>query len=317
MTAVRRRRLLVAALLAVDVALICLLSWMSLFTVEADQVAVVFRHGRPTGRPVCRAGLHAKWPWDDVRLLNRRIRLLQFDPSERLTAQLEPILVQPVVCWRIAEDAAGTFFRTMGDEDSARRCLADLVWASLDAEFPTKPLSFWMGTTDPTDSSTEAALTQTVRQIGWTVRAKAHDLLGINVLDMHLRRLSVPDHAADSIYRQAASTMDTQADRIRLMAQLRVAEAKASAKAEADRIVIEAERKAAVIREEGRAEAEKIHSDARRMNPDLADLMRKIESYRRLVSDNTTIIMTADDSLFGRPAPPPIPPTTQPSQPAR
>ena len=82
----RRRRFLVVGLLALDVALMCVLARMSLFTVEADQSGVVFRHGRPTERPVCRAGLHAKWPWDEVKRLDRRVHLLELDPAERLTA---------------------------------------------------------------------------------------------------------------------------------------------------------------------------------------------------------------------------------------
>ena len=75
------------------------------------------------------------------------------------------------------------------------------------------------------------------------------------------------------------------------------------------------EQKAASIRDEGRAEADKIHTDVRRLNPDLADLMRKIEGYRRLVNDNTTIIMTGDDEVFNRRPATSSPSTNQTSQP--
>ena len=192
MTPTWRRRLLVTGLLVLDLALVGLLGWMSLFTVEADQSVVVFRHGRPTERQVCRGGLHVKWPWDEVKRLDRRVHLLELDPVERLTARFEPILVQPVVYWRVAEDAAGTFFRTLGDEDAAPRRLADLVWANLDTEIASRSLSSWMGSDEPTDASNEPALPPTIRRIGWATRLKAHDLLGIDVLDVRLRRLTTP-----------------------------------------------------------------------------------------------------------------------------
>lgn len=317
MTPTRRRRVQIAAVSAAGVALACLLGRLTLFVVQADQMAVVFRLGHRAAPPVYRSGLHAKWPWEDVRRFSRRVHLLELEPAERLTSQFEPILVQPLVYWRIADDATCTFFGAVGDEDSARRHLADLVWASFDVHFPAHALSRWLGAGEPVDAPAESALPQTVRQIGWTIRPKAHDLLGIDVLDVGLRRLAPPDRAAASVYRQAVATTDAQTDRIRLMAQIRTAEIKASAKAEADRIIIQAESQAAAIRDDGRAEAEKIFSDARRMNPDLADLMRRIENYRRLVTDNTTIIMTADDILFARPPAASAPMSTHSSQPAR
>jgi len=294
---------------------ICLLARTSFFVVQADQAAVVFRFGHPTGPSARGAGIHAKWPWEEVKILDRRVHLLVLEPGERYTARLEPILVQPMICWRVAEDATDTFLRTVGDEDTARQRLADLVWASLDAELPAWPLSHWMRAGDQANASTESALAQTVQQISRAVRSKAHHLLGLDVRDVRLRRMARQDHAAESLYRQAIATIESEKDRIRLTTHLRLAEIKAAAKAESEQIAAQAESRAAVIREEGRAEADRIHSNTRRMNPELTDLMRKIESYRKLVNDHATIIMTGDESLFGRSPAASAPASTQPVHP--
>ncbi|MBP7935368.1 MAG: hypothetical protein KA354_12045 [Phycisphaerae bacterium] len=317
MTPTRRRRLRLAAMSVAAAVAICLLARTSFFAIQADQAAVVFRFGYPTGPSARGPGIHAKWPWEQVKILDRRVHLLVLEPAERYTARLEPILVQPIICWRVAEDATDTFLRTVGNEDSARQRLADLVWASLDAELPARPLSHWMRAGNQAHASTESALTQTVQQIGQAVQSKAHHLLGLDVLDVRLRRMAQQDRAAESLYRQAKATIESETDRIRLTTHLCLAEIKATARAESEQIIAQAESRAAAIREQGHAEADRIHSDARRMNPELTDLMRKIESYRKLVNDHTTIIMTGDESLFGRSPAASAPASTQPVQPPR
>ena len=113
---VRGRRLLC---LVAGVALAALVGWRSGFIVDETQVAVVRSFGRACKPPIAQAGLCIRLPWQTVRHVDRRVRILPLDAREKLTRDRESVVVQPRVCWRVSSEAAESFLRSVGDEASA------------------------------------------------------------------------------------------------------------------------------------------------------------------------------------------------------
>lgn len=117
---------------------------------------------------------------------------------------------------------------------------------------------------------------------------------GIEVIDVRMKRIDLPEENEHSIYTRMISERDSTA-------QTYLSEGDAAKKkieAETDREVQEmlatAKKDAAIIHAEGEAEAAKIYNDAFSKDPEFYNLYRTLQSYSRTIGDDTMIIMPAD-----------------------
>jgi membrane protease subunit HflC len=269
--------------------LVMLVGWRVFFVVDETQVAVVRTWGRASKPPVAQAGLCVKWPWQTVRRVDRRVRLLSLEGRERLTCDGEGVVVEPFVCWRVSSEAAERFLRSVGDDAVARSLLADLVWRVLDRELSQRPLADWLCPIGDREPAGEPPQLTIMARVAAICRSEAFTRFGIDLLDVQLRQFSRPERLTGDLLRLMKAAVNRQIGRGCLAVDLQRERLATDARRQADHILSEAEEQAARIRGDGRREAMKIGGEARLINSALTDYLLQLEGYRTMAVEGEPV----------------------------
>lgn len=270
--------------------LAALLLWNSFYVLPETEAAIVTLFGKPV-RTVLQAGLYLKLPIQSLLRFDRRVAVYNPQPSEFLTGDKKNLVLDCDVLWRIADP--NRFFQTVGDTVTAEMRLHDVIWAVLAAEIGKVELSDLISV-EPGRVKTESVLKR-VKKAG--VEAAAHQY-GIEVIDVQLKRITFPEQNKQSVFARM------RAERQRIAKQYR-AEGEEEAmriRAEADRqreiLLAEAYREAEKLKGQGDAEASRIYGEAYSKDPQFYKLIRTLDSYRKILDDKTSIILSSDSELL-------------------
>lgn len=294
----------------------------SIVMVDETQYVIVERLGEIVAvydRPADR-GLHFKlpWPFETVRRFDQRVQL--FDPPAReiFTRDKKNITVDTYVCWKIAEpesaDATSIenrpvvrFFRSLGSPDVAEARLDSRVRAILSTTMGRVELSHILNVDDSTSGPADND-TGMLERLSEEVRREVlkrssedttlRDRLGIDVVDVRIKRLNLPSGNQQAVFERMKSERKKIADRYRSagMAENRVI------KSQADRqyaeILAKADRQAEEIRGDAEAEAINILNRAHAQDPEFYRVMRTLDTYRRILNEKTTLVLSASSNLL-------------------
>ena len=268
------------------IAALLLLS-LSAFTVDQREHALVFRLGEIISVKK-EPGLYFKLPLvDNVRYFDKRILTLNWvEPDRFLTSEKKNVLVDSFVKWRII-DPARYYVSVKGDEHQAERRLSQTVNDGLRAEFGKR-------TIHDVVSGERSQIMEILRQ-----RADRDSRqIGIQVLDVRLKRVDLPQEVSESVYQRM------EAERKRVANELRSQGAGAAEKirADADRqreiIIAEAYREAQRAKGEGDAKAAEIYAQAYGKNPEFYSFYRSLEAYRNSFKSKSDILVLEPNSEF-------------------
>jgi modulator of FtsH protease HflC len=274
----------------VMVAALLLVVWTAMFTVSETDLAIVTFFGRPT-RTIADAGLHFKWPLESVLRFDRR--LIVYDPgsSEFLTRDKKNLVLGSAVCWRITDPTR--FLQTVGDATGAEMRLHDLVWAKLAATVGRIDLSDLLST-DPGRAHVQA-LGEQVRS---SATVETESRFGVAVVDLQLKRINFPEQNKFAVF----ARMRAERERIAREYRAKGEELAIKIRAEADRqraqLLAEAYRDAEKLKGEGDAEAARIYGQAYGRNPQFYKFVRTLESYKKILNDKTSLILSGDSELL-------------------
>ncbi|MDE2317615.1 MAG: protease modulator HflC [Xanthomonadaceae bacterium] len=271
------------------VALLVLLGLNSVFVVNEGQSALLLQFGRIV-RADYPPGLHFKLPVvQQVLHFDKRILSLDAPPERYFTSEKKSVNVDFYVKWRIADNAA--YYRaTGGDRLQAEQRLLPIVKDALRFEFNARTLQDLI-------SSGRKDITDRVRQ---QTDASARKNLGIQVVDVRIKRIDLPDEVSESVYKRM------KAERLQLANQLRYTGREAAEKIEADAdrqgqvLRADAERDAAKVRGEGDAEAAAIYAQAYGQDPEFFAFYRSLAAYRKAFKGGDNVLILKPDSEFLR-----------------
>ncbi len=276
--------------LAAAAGLGALLLYFSFYCVRETDFALVTQFGRPV-RTVADAGLHAKWPFQSVLRFDRRLRIYDPRPSEFLTRDKKNLVIENYVAWRIEDP--GRFIQSVGDTSSAEMRLHDIIWSGLSAALGNQDL----------DSLVSAANTKLQVQSMLDLLASDADRAavaqyGIRVIDVRIKRLNLPEQNKQSVFARMRAERERIALQYRAEGEEQALTIRANAEREKEEILSAAYREAEKIRGEGDAEATRIYGKAYSKNPEFYKLIRTLESYKKVLDDKTTIILSSDSQLL-------------------
>jgi modulator of FtsH protease HflC len=264
--------------------------WMSAFTVSETDVAIVTLFGRPT-RTVSDAGLHVKWPLESVMRFDRRLMVYDPGSSEFLTKDKKNLVVGSAVCWRIVDPSR--FLQTVGDVTGAEMRLHDLVWATLAAA---------VGRIDLSDLLSIEPGRARVQALGDQVRTAAtvetERRFGISLVDLQLKRINFPEQNKYAVFARMRAERDRIAKEYRAQGEELALKIRAEADRQRSQLLAEAYRDAEKLKGEGDAEAARIYSQAYGRNPQFYKFLRTLESYKKILNEKTSIIMSGDSELL-------------------
>lgn len=264
--------------------------YRTFFTVKETEFVLITQFGRPL-YAVTNAGLHLKWAFQSATYFDRRLRIYNPRPSEFLTRDKKNIVVDSYVAWRIQDP--NRFLQSVGDPVAAEMRLHDIVWSGLSAALGAHDLDSLVSTAaaGPPSADMMDALADL------TDRA-ALAQYGINVIDVRIKRLNLPEQNKQSVY----ARMRAERERIARQYRAEGEEQALSIRADADRQKAEtlsvAYKEAETIRGQGDAESTRIYGQAYSKNPRFYKLLRTLEAYKKVLDDKTTAILSSDSEFL-------------------
>src|SRR5580700_5990505 len=264
-----------------------LFCWLSLYSVRETEFALVTQFGRPL-YTVTDAGLHAKWFFQNATLFDRRLRIYNPRPSEFLTHDKKNLVIESYVAWRIEDPKR--FVETVGDPGAAEMRLHDIVWSGLSAALGGRDLDALI--------APSAQTVQTTGLLDQLTDRAALTRYGIQVIDVRIKRLNLPEQNKQSVYARMRAERERIARQYRAEGEEQALRIRADADRQRDEILSAAYKEAEKTRGEGDAAATRTYSQAYSRNPKFYKLVRTLESYKKILDDKTTAVLSSDSELL-------------------
>jgi len=264
--------------------------WLTFFAVRETEFALITQFGKPV-RTLTDAGLHAKWFFQSATYFDRRLRIYDPRPSEFLTRDKKNLVIESYVAWRIRDPKH--FVETVGDPVSAEMRLHDIVWSGLSAVLGTHDLDSIVA---PTAESVQAE--GFLDQLTAATGSSALSQYGIEIVDVRIKRLNLPEQNKQSVYARMRAERERIARQYRAEGEEQALRIRADADRQRDEILSAAYKEAEKTRGEGDAASTRIYSQAYSRNPKFYKLTRTLESYKKILDDKTTAILSSDSELL-------------------
>ena len=272
-------------LTSLGVALLVLLLWRSVFSVDEGQWALRTRFGQIEQADYA-PGLHLQSPFDQVHKFDGRVLTHTYPGEDLLTQDQHAVTVDFYLQWRLT-DARRFFQATGGDEDMAAQHLADVVRDHVKTAVAGEPLATLIAEARPSLSA--AALGE--------IRAAAKPL-GAELIDVQLQRIRLTDEVANAVYQRMQQSLAAQAQKLRIGATL-----------DADKVRAEADKKRADVLADGTREAQRIRGEADERaavtydkaygrNPEFAAFYRSLQAYKNTLGREGDILVITPDGEF-------------------
>jgi membrane protease subunit HflC len=275
------------AAIAAFITLIYVLS-SSIFIVDQRKFAVVFSFGQIV-RVIEKPGLQFKYPapFESVRFFDRRILTIDNPEAERfITAEKKNLLVDSYVKWRIV-DPRKFFISFKGDERLAEDRLTQLVRSALNEEF--------------TKRTVRELISDQREQVMQGIRKKVADDasdIGVEIVDVRLKRVDLLAEISDSVYRRMEAERKRVANELRSTGAAESDKIRANAERQRDTILAEAYRDAQKIKGAGDAKATALYAEAFSRDPQFAQFYQSLEAYRSSFKDKKDLIVVEPNGDF-------------------
>ena len=277
---------------AVGLVVIAVLAANTLFVVDQRDQAIVVAFGDPVrviNAPGTNgAGLNFKLPFvQNVIILDRRNIALNVAQEEIIGARQERLLVDGFIRYRITDPLQ--FYRTLRDERLAEDRIERLVSSSLREV---------LGTATQADIiSGRRSLLMQQAKVDVERRAK-ESRMGIQVIDLKIRRVDLPTQNRDSVFRRMATSRQQEAARLRAIGEQQKREIIAGADKEVAITLATAREQAGQITGEGDAQRTRIFAQSFGKDASFAAFYRSMQAYEQSFSDGQTTMVLSPDSAF-------------------
>ena len=267
----------------------------SVFVVPEGERGIVIRFGKIQRDAteqvrVFEPGLHFKVPLiENVRKLDARIQTLADPSSDRfVTAEKKDLLVDSYVKWRIA-DFGKYFLSTGGNLSQAEVLLKQYINNGLRTEFGSRTIQ----------EIVSGERTQLMQRAMEQAAAGSKEL-GIDILDVRVKKINLPDEISNSIFQRmrAERTAVAKEHRSRGMEQSEII--KADVDARVTIMVADAERNSRTVRGEGDAAAAKVYADVYSKNGEFYSFVRSLEAYKNSFQNKNDVMVIQPDNDFFR-----------------
>jgi membrane protease subunit HflC len=273
-------------LLLIVAVLAAILIRMSVFTVDQREHAVKFQFGEIV-KADYPPGLHFKVPFmNDIRRYPNRILNYEHQEEKFLTGEKKNLIVDYFVTWRIVDPAQ--YYRSVqGDEASAIERLSAIVKEGIKAAISQR-------TVQEVVSAERAEL---MAEMLTQVQSRSPEL-GIEVVDVRVKRIDLSDEVSDSVYLRMRQERQRVATQLRAEGDEQFERIRADAERQRTVILSEAYRDAERIRGAGDARAAEIYAGAYSKDRDFYAFYRSMQAYRESIGRDQDVLVLKPDSDF-------------------
>ena len=273
-------------LVALVIAILVVLA-NSVFVISEFERGVKLRFGKLVDADLL-PGLHIKIPLaEDVRVFDGRILTVDAQPASFFTIEKKRLIVDSYAKWRI-QDVDTYYTSTGGVESVAQNRLANRVNTGLRNQFGNRTLKEVVsGERELLMRNITAALNETVLQE-----------LGIEVVDVRVKRIDLPPELSSQVYRRMTAERTKEATEIRSTGKERSEKIRASADRERTIEMANAYRDAEQLRGQGDAEAASIYAEAFSRDKEFYAFIRSLNAYKSAFSNKGDILLVEPNSDF-------------------
>jgi len=284
------------------------------YTVHETDTVILTQFGRPVGDPITEPGLHFKTPFiQDVHRLEKRVLEWDGRPVEMPTKSKTYIIVDTFARWRIGDPAK--YFVSVNEERRAQSRLEDIIGSEVrsavaahelievvrsDKSVVLPPAQAVEGTTMSTLQVAERGRLELEKDILAAAAPKLTEL-GIELLDVRIKRVNYRQDVVESIYRRMISEREQIAQLFRSEGEGEAARINGRRERELRRIESEAYKRVQELRGEADAQATRIYADAYDKSPEAREFygfLKTLDTYRAILGDKTNVILSTDSELF-------------------
>jgi membrane protease subunit HflC len=240
-------------------------------------------------RVIEQPGLQMKLPapFENVRFFDRRILTIDTPEAERfITSEKKNLLVDSYVKWRIV-DPRKFFVSFKGDERLAQDRLTQLVRSALNEEF--------------TKRTVREIISDQREQVMQGIRKKVADDasdIGVEIVDVRLKRVDLLAEISDSVYRRMEAERKRVANELRSTGAAESDKIRANAERQRDTILAEAYREAQKIKGSGDAKATALYAEAFGRDPQFAQFYQSLQAYRSSFKDKRDVMVVEPNGEF-------------------
>ena len=274
-----------APVLLLGLLALVVLSWISLFQVSENEVAIRSQFGKIL-KSDYDPGLHVKWPWDTVQRFERRIITHSYQGETFLTSENKALTVDFYVKWRV-KDVAKYYTTTRGIEADAALRLGDNVKDGIKGVVARRTLQEIV-------IAERAAFTgDMLSRANATVQE-----LGVELVDVRIQRIDLPDEVSGSVYQRMEQNFKALGNRLRAEGSAEKERIRAEADRKRTELLATAQRDSQKLRGEGDALAGRIYAQAYSKSPEFYSFYRSLQAYRNSLARDGDVWVVAPEGDF-------------------
>ncbi|MBL8385540.1 MAG: protease modulator HflC [Burkholderiales bacterium] len=261
-----------------------------LFVVDQRQYAIVFALGE-VKEVIGNPGLHFKLPppFQNVLYFDKRILTIDTPDSDRfITSEKKNLVVDSFVKWRIS-DPKLYYVSVQGRESDAVYRIQQSLKDALNNEIGRRTVNEMIsGVRD-----------RVMQDISSKVNADAAKI-GVEIVDVRLKRVEFSDEIRDSVFRRMESERKRVANELRSTGFADSEKIRADADRQREVILAEANKNAQAVKGDGDAKASAIYAAAFGQNPEFYSFYRSLEAYRNSFRNKGDVLVVEPSSEFFR-----------------
>ena len=274
------RILVVAPLAAIGVSL-------SMFRVFEQERVILFQLGE-IKEANYEPGLYFLIPfYQNVAKFDSRLQTIEFEPQRFLTGEKKDVIVDSFVRWKI-KDVVRFYLATGGDPRRAQILVYQKVNDGLRNEFGKRTLQEVVAG----DRGSIRGIVTGTKDLG--------EELGIEIVDVRLKRIDLPAEVNNSVYERMRSERSRVARQNRASGEREATTIRADADRARSVISAEAYRDSEILRGEGDAIASTIYAQAYSRNAEFYAFYRSLGAYRESFRSKHDVLLLQPDSEFFR-----------------
>lgn len=259
----------------------------SVFVISEFERGVKLRFGKLVEADL-QPGIHVKIPLaEDVRVFDGRILTVDAQPASFFTIEKKRLIVDSYAKWRI-QDVDTYYTSTNGIESVAQNRLANRVNTGLRNQFGNRTLK------EVVSGERELLMRNITEGLNETVLQE----LGIEVVDVRVKRIDLPPELSSQVYRRMTAERTKEATELRSTGKERAEKIRASADRERTIEIANGYRDAEQLRGTGDAQAASIYADAFSRDEEFYAFLRSLNAYKAAFSNKSDILLVEPTSDF-------------------
>ena len=254
--------------------------------------AIILRFGAPR-KIITDSGLYMKlpWPFESVVKFDGRQQYLESDFLETTTKDNRNIILQSYAVWSVEDPLL--YYNSVGSQSKADSYIKDQIFSATNSTMGAYKLSALVSL-DTKQLNTDEIQDKIFDQ----VRKNCKENYGINVTDVNILRISLPNTNLQSVFEQMTADRQKEIDTILANAERDANKIMADADAEAAKIVAEGQISAAEIKASTEKEVAQIYANAQKANVELYKFLLELDTLVASVNDKSVLVVTADSYPF-------------------